>query len=151
VAVRRALFQPPVTMELDTDASSYGWGAVRDGLTPARGFFSHAMRHLHINNKELLAIRYALESFPAATGPGVVRGRTDSRVVHGIINAMSLRSPRLMADVRDLHQLLKSRDLSLEASWLASVENMRADRLSRDLDYGGRSLAVPYFSPLDAA
>jgi len=151
VAVGRALFQPPVTMELDTDASSYGWGAVRDGLTPARGFFSLAMRHLHINHKELLAIRYALESFPAATGPGVVRVRTDSRVVHGIINAMSSRSPRLMAEVRDLHQLLKSRDLSLESSWLASVENVWADRLSRDRDHGGRSLAVPYFSTLDAA
>ena len=124
MAVGRALFQPPVTMELNTDASSYGWGAVRDGLTPARGFFSLATRHLHINQKELLAIRYALESFSAATGPGVVRMRTESRVVHGIINAMTSRSPRLMAEVRDLHQLLKSRELSLEASWLASVENV---------------------------
>lgn len=87
--VGRAVFQQPVRVEFLTDASDYGWGAVRDNLTPARGFFSVKTAGYHINRKELLAIIIlALEAFPDRRGPGVVRVLTDSRVVMGAVSAM---------------------------------------------------------------
>lgn len=86
--VGRAVFQQPVRVEFSTDASDYGWGAVRDNLTPARGFFSVKAAGYDINRKEVLAIILALESFPDRRGPGVVRVLTDSRVVMGVVNAM---------------------------------------------------------------
>lgn len=149
--VGRALFQQPLRGTLTTDASSYGWGATLDQTTPARSFFPYLHGRDHINRKELLAIIYALESFPNLAGPGVVRVVTDSRVVQGIVNALSTRSPTLMADVRRLHNLLQMRGLTIEASWLASVENIHADRLSRVRDSADWRLAPWAFRSLASA
>lgn len=73
VDVGRALVQQPSRVEFSTDASGYSWGAVRDNLKPARGFFSLKTTGYHIKRKELLAIILALESCPDLRGPGVVR------------------------------------------------------------------------------
>ena len=99
VGIGRTLWERPTVMSLDTDASPFGWGAVRDELRPAQGFFSLATRAYHINRKELLAVIYAIESFPSITGPGVVRVRTDWRVTMAVVNSLPSRSPRLMAEV----------------------------------------------------
>jgi len=151
VGIGRTLWERPTAVSLDTDASSSGWGAVRDELTPAQGFFSLATRAYHINRKELLAMLYAIESFPSVTGPGVVRVRTDSRVTMAVVNSLSSRSPRLMAGVYRLHALLRSRGLGIEATWLASLENAHADRLSREPDSTGWVLSPAAFTLLSAA
>ena len=151
VGLGRTLWEQPTAMSLETDASPTGWGAVRDELTPAQGFFSLATRAHHINRKELLAVLYAIESFPSVRGPGVVRVRTDSRVTMAVINALSSRSPRLMAEVRRLRALLRHRGLGIEATWLASVENVHADRLSREPDATDWQLTPAAFSSLSAA
>lgn len=132
--VGRTLWETQTVMRLDTDASSTGWGALRDSTTPARGFFDLSTSHHHINRKELLAIIYALQSWPSVRGPGVVRVRTDSRVVMSIINSLCSRSPALHHDVTRLRRILNDRGLGIEATWLASLENKWADRLSREPD-----------------
>lgn len=123
VDVGRAKIEAPVRVEFATEASDYGWGTVRDNLTPAQGFFSVNASSFHIILKELLAIILAMYCFPDLRGPGIVRVLTDSRVVMGIANAMSSPSPVLMRDMRRLHALLRARGLLAEAAWILSVEN----------------------------
>lgn len=151
MGIGRTLWEEPTAMDLDTDASSFAWGAVRDRVTPARGFFDLTSRGFHINRKELLAIIYAIESFPTASGPGVVRIRTDSTVVMAVVNSLCSRSPSLHRDVTRLRRLLRARGLGIEATWLASVENKWADRLSREEDSTDWHLSRSAWEQLDRA
>lgn len=151
LGIGRSLWEAPTAMNLDTDACATGWGAVRDQLIPARGFFDLATSHYHINRKELLAVIYALESFPSARGPGVVRVRTDSTVVMAVINSLYSRSPALHRDVTKLRKILADRDLGIEATWLSSVETKWADSLSRERDSTGWRLARSAWDALNDA
>ena len=67
----RAIWKPPTAM-LATDSSDYGWGAeLTRPVAPkaqvllARRFWPEHHRSLHINVKELMAIRMALSTFVA--------------------------------------------------------------------------------------
>lgn len=149
--IGRTLWKSPTTMELDTDASSYTWGAVRDHCTPARGYFDLASRGAHINRTELFAIFYAIEAFPYAHGPGVERVGTDSKVLMSIVNLICSRSPALHRDVARLRTLLKTRGLGIGATWLASLEKTWTDRLSRERDSTDWQLARSVLSELARA
>lgn len=148
--VGRALWQVPVVGELTTDACGYGWGGVLDRLVPARGCFSSAVQPAHINIKELWGAVLTLRSFPSLRGPGVVRFRLDSLVNVHVINSMRSRSPALMAVVRELHWELHRRQLRAEASWLSTVANVHADRLSREADSSDWRLRRSVFLVLHA-
>ena len=151
-AVGRALWDPPPAGEVTTDASPYGWGATNQRLVPARGFFSPAVADEHINLKELMAVRLAVLSYSHLFASGAVLDvRTDSRVTMGVLNAMCSRSPRLMAEVRRLHGTLEAMGVRVRASWLPSVANVAADRLSRDADGTDWRLCPAVFAALDAA
>lgn len=132
--VGRALWEQPVVAELTTDACGYGWGAVLNRSVPARGFFSLADQAMHINVQELLALDKALDCFPSIKGPGTLRIRLDSAVNVAVVNNMTSRSPALMAVLTRIADKLTARGLRAEATWLSSLANEYADRLSRDKD-----------------
>lgn len=132
--VGRALWQQPVVAELTTDACGYGWGALLNRSVPARGFFSLAQQADHINVQELMALDNALDCFPHVTGPGVLRLRLDSTVNVAVLNNMTTRSPALKVVLDRVVSKLSKRCLRAEATWLSSVANVEADKLSRDLD-----------------
>jgi len=91
--------------ELTTDASPYGWGGHWHHLLPAAGFFTVAQRDLHINVKEVAAVRFCLLAFGSQLlgEEGLLRLRVDSRVAMHVINGFSSRSPALMGELRKLH------------------------------------------------
>lgn len=149
--VGRALWQQPVVAELTPDASGYGWGAVLNRTVPARGFFSLTEQQDHINVQELMALDKALDCFPMVTGPGVLRLRLDSTVSVAVMNNMTTRSPALMAVLTSVSNKLSARGLRAEASWLSSVANAHADKLSRDKDSSDWTLNAGVFRQLDAA
>jgi len=123
--IGRLLWQETVTVELTTDASLTGWGAVCDRRLPARGLFGPARALDPINLKELLAVRLAVESFPAAVAQGgLIRVRCDNMVVVAVLNAMCSRSQALMAELRLLVALLRRLGCRLEASWIPTAENV---------------------------
>lgn len=133
--VGRALWPTEVGV-LTTDASPWGWGGHWGDLLPAAGFFSLQHRSLHINVKELVAVRFCLLAFgPQLAGKlGVLRLRVDSRVAMHVVNSFSSRSPVIMQELRKLHDVMQRLGISIEASWLASVANVWADALSRRTD-----------------
>jgi len=147
--VGRALW--PVTLgELTTDASPYGWGGHWHHLLPAAGFFTAEQRDLHINVKEVAAVRFCLMTFGSQLlgAEGLLRLRVDSRVAMHVINGFSSRSPVLMAELRRLHAVALSYRVTLRAFWLPSVANVWADALSRRSDPGDWRLTSQVFTDL---
>lgn len=148
VEVGRALWEQPVVAELTTDACGYGWGAVLNRSVPARGFFSLTEQAEHINVQELMALDKALDCFPCVRGPGVLRIRLDSAVNVAVVNNMTSRSPALMAVLTRICDKLTARGLRAEATWLSSVANAYADKLSRDKDSSDWRLSPHVFQRL---
>lgn len=101
---------------------------------PARGFFSLTEQADHINVQELMALDKALDCFPAVMGPGVLRLRLESTVNVAVVDNMTTRSPALKVVLDRVVHKLSARCLRAEATWLSSVANADADKLSRDLD-----------------
>lgn len=150
-SVGRALWNGPSAGEVTTDASPYGWGATFQRLVPARGYFQPDVQDWHINAKELAAVRLAVLSFtPLFRRGSRLAVRTDSRVTMGVLNTMCSRSPALMAEVRRLQDVLASLGLHVEATWLPTLANAEADRLSRDSDRTDWRLCPAVFAALTA-
>lgn len=124
----RPIWPGSATIQMDTDASGLGWGAVLGQLVEARGFHGTLRSGLHINVLELGAITLALRSFRAHIPPGtVIRLRTDSMVALGVM------------------------DVQLQAEHLSAALNDWADRLSREQDSTDWTLRPDTFATLEAS
>lgn len=148
----RALWPGPPAHIVHTDASPLGWGAVLDGAVPARGFHSPRLRGTHINLLELTTVRLALESFRQflTRRDTWLLIKSDSTVTVGALNALSSRSPSLMSELRDLHNMCRAWGISIRAEHLRSAVNAYADRLSRRTDSTDWSLPAETFREIDA-
>lgn len=149
-ATGRAIWPGATTMLLDTDASGAGWGGVLDGAE-ARGYHGIDRNGLHINCLELGAVTLSLRSFRHLIPAGsIIRLRTDSMVALGVMRAGSSRSPILMEQMRELHELVEDMRVELRVEHVSSVLNEWADRLSREHDSTEWTLDASTFSSLDA-
>lgn len=148
--VGRALW-PKYLGCLTTDASPYGWGGHWEGFVPACGFFTLTDLPNHINVKEVDAMTNSLlamhQHYPVRDG--AIDLRIDSRVAMSCINAFSSRSPALTAALHRLYTFCRSLGLTTRASWIASVANLWADRLSRDRDRSYWRLCPRVFNRLE--
>jgi len=113
---------------LATDASSVGWGAVLacDGeLRFWGGPWSLEDAALHINAKELVALRKGLPALPPSRAAVIV---LDSRVAHGVLVRGYAASPELNAVATDIFRIRE-----LDQDWLIWVPSDRnpADAPSR--------------------
>jgi len=147
--VGRALW-PSTLGTLTTDASPYGWGGHWQHLLPAAGFFTEAQRDLHINVKEVAAVRFCLLIFRSQLlgEEGLLQLRVDNRVAMHAINGFSSRDPVLMAELRKLLEVAFLYWVALRASWLRSVANVWADTLSRQGDRDDWRLSDEMFARL---
>lgn len=138
-------------MLLDTDASGVGWGAVLDQGAEARGYHGVDRNGLHINCLELGAVTLALKSFRKLIPRGsIIRLRTDSMVALGVMRAGSSRSPVLMGEMRELHELCHEMQVEPRVEHVSSALNEWADRLSRENDSTTWTLSRAAFKRLDA-
>jgi len=150
-ATGRPLWPGAATMLLDTDASGSGWGAVLNSSAEARGCHGVDRNGLHINCLELGAVTRALLSFRHLLPAGsIIRLRTDSMVALGVMRAGSSRSPVLMDEMRDLHEVCADLDVELRIEHVSSALNEWADRLSREHDSTDWTLRTATFSALNA-
>jgi len=133
-AIGRAIWRPPDTRELWTDASGLGWGGAlpqRLRHAPAVGFWSPEELPLHINHKELVAVRLSVQHFlPQLVGHRVLL-HCDNTAVCWIITNFVSRSPALMRELRTLWGLLSLHDISLRPVYIRSADNKVADAASR--------------------
>lgn len=137
--------------ELTTDACGYGWGALLNRSAPARGFLSLTEQAEHITTQELRALDKALDCFPNVQGPGVLRLRQDSTVNVAVLKNRTTHSPALKVVLDCVVSKLTACYLRAKPTWLSSVANADADKLSRDTYSADRHLRRDVFLALDQA
>jgi len=137
---------------METNTSTVGWGAVFNGVVPARGFHGPHRRPLHINPLQLGAVRLGLQSFRhlLADRESIIRLKMDSTVAIGVINKGTSSSPTMMAELRHLHALTEAMGVVLRPEHLPSALILWADRLSRERDSTDWTLSCAGFTQLEA-
>ena len=84
---------PSGALEIETDASNMGWGAVCEGVT-TQGRWKEEEKSLHINSKELLAASLAIKAFTKNRQVKHVHLKTDNMTTMGQINNMGSTTSR---------------------------------------------------------
>ncbi|XP_031329346.1 uncharacterized protein LOC116166470 [Photinus pyralis] len=120
-------------LEIFTDASLSGWGAVCNGKTTF-GWWDKSLRSEHINFLELQAILFGLKHFAINLNKISILVRTDNTTALSSINRMgSVKFKKLNSLAKEIWQWCEIRDLWLVASYIKSSDNWQADQASRIL------------------
>ncbi|XP_050825375.1 uncharacterized protein LOC127058925 [Gopherus flavomarginatus] len=118
-------------MSLTTDASDLGWGA-HLGTLRTQGLWSQEEVGLHINMRELRAVRLACQTFCHQLQGRCVAVFTDNTTTMYYINKQGgIRSSPLCHEAMRLWDFCVAHSIHLTASFLPGVRNTLADRLSR--------------------
>ncbi len=129
----RPITFPPVDIIIHSDASNKGWGGHLDHLQ-VRGTWSREQESLHINVKELLAAFLTLKSFLPAQRCLHVQLCMDNKTAVTYVNKMGgTRSPVLCQLAVDMWKWCQERKIHLSAIFIPGVQNVEADRLSREV------------------
>lgn len=117
---------------LFADASNLGWGACF--LTrKAQSEWTETEQNLHINAKELLAIKYGLQILVADIESCTIHVVSDNTTAVAHINKMGgVRSTDCRQIAFDIWQWCENRDIWLYATHIPGVHNEIADSLSRN-------------------
>lgn len=120
------------TIQLETDASRLGWGAVLNRSTTAREPHPPDRAAPHISLLEMGAVRLALQSFWRFLPPAraVIGLNCDSMGVLGVLHAQSSPSLARKNEYSLLIAVLKELRVEMRHECVASALNACADRLS---------------------
>ena len=130
--------------EISTDASNMGWGAT-DGEHDIFGVWDSVEIHYHINFKELLAVKLAVEELGKNLRDGSVLLRIDNTTAIAFVNRMGgVRFEKYNKLAREIWQWAEARNIRLKASYIPSRENTEADRLSRLMNEDSEWELDPY-------
>ena len=129
------LLVPPAACELQlaTDASGSGWGAVLSAHSCqlASGFWDRRVSEESSNYRELLAVYLALLSFRSSLVGRTVEVLSDNVTSVAHINKFGSSNVRLDGVAQDIWAFALSNRISLVAHHVAGVENTGPDALSR--------------------
>ncbi|XP_046468122.1 uncharacterized protein [Neodiprion pinetum] len=117
--------------EIYSDASKTGWGAYccNEGT---HGFWSDTERGLHINQLELIAVFMALKCFASELYDCEILLRIDNTTAIAYVNRMGgVQYAALHGIAKEIWQWCECRKIWIFASYIASKENVEADRESR--------------------
>ncbi|XP_039310369.1 uncharacterized protein LOC105203938 [Solenopsis invicta] len=140
------------SMEIFTDASLTGWGAVCNG-TRTHGFWSPSEKQYHINYLELLAVFHALRCFASHMEGSEILLRVDNSTAISYVNRMgSVKFPTLSDLAREIWCWCSRRNIFIYASYIPSAQNFEADAESRIVSEETEwSLGEQYFDEIEAA
>jgi hypothetical protein len=127
----KAFFLSDPDLEICSDASLKGWGAVCDGIT-TRGPWLKEDGSRHINELELMGALFALQTFTKDSANISVHLFLDNSTAVAYVNKCGgTRSGSLTAIAAKIVSWCESRSLTLTASHLPGILNSVADRESR--------------------
>jgi hypothetical protein len=136
-----APFEPRApTCEMWSDASVVGYGAtivtpsLPTPLPPVAGFFGAPHVSGDITLLEMNAVARALEVWGGSIPGAVVRLHVDNFSVVTCLKQGGSRTPRIMAAYREVAALCRRHHLELQPEWIATLDNVAADALSRRRD-----------------
>ena len=121
----------PVDIQIKTDASSTGWGAVCDNSLEASGIWNLRVGYAHSNYRELLAILMGIRSFGEILKNKMVQILTDNIAATAYINHLGGPSLQLNQIAKAIWAEAYHLNIDLQAKHLAGIANQHADRLSR--------------------
>lgn len=120
-------------LEIFTDASNTGWGAVC-GNNKTHGFWGEIEGSHHINYLELLAIFYALRCFALNKSHINIVFRVDNKTAIAYINKMGgIRFQKLNNLSKEIWSWCEERNIFIYATYIASKDNTVADMESRSV------------------
>ena len=122
----------PPTVQIFTDASNFGFGALDCSGRYIQGSWSEVHTGLHINCKELLASALALESELAPRNASVALFTDNKTTYYAIKNKGSNKSPVIQEFAGRVLRVLMSKNISMYPVYLPGSRNVSADALSRD-------------------
>ena len=121
------------SMEISSDSSLSGWGAVCNGTT-VHGWWTSGYSDKHINFLELQAIYFGLQTFAKSVQDCNILLRTDNTTALACVNKMgSVQHPTLNNLSREIWEWCEARNLWIFASYISSKDNYEADEASRIL------------------
>lgn len=128
----RLLVPDPSSLVMETDASTYGFGAhIKDSPLQMAGHWSPEERARHINWKELTAVERALHAFqPQLQGQSVLV-RSDNVTTVAYLRRMTGRTPHLAEVAMRIFLWAEENNVTISALHLPGENNQTADRLSR--------------------
>jgi hypothetical protein len=129
----RALFQKPVDLIIETDASRKGWGAYCQGISTG-GPWCLEEKRFHINCLELLAGSLAIKTFTKGKMCAHVKLLMDNAAAVAYINKMGGTHSQVLSNLAlDLWEWCIRNKMEVSAQHLPGCLNVRADRESRHL------------------
>ena len=120
----------PVQVQIWTDSSDYGWGAVCEGIQ-ASGTWNPITASKHINFKELTAVQLALESFGHQIAGKSIQVLTDNSTTVAYLNNMGGPVMQLTEVAESIWANVLAQECHLQARHVPGVQNTQADHLSR--------------------
>ena len=138
------------TTDVQADACAFGAGAFFRGDWAYHSFVmdNPAVRDLHINYKEVLAVVLAAKQWRSKWCNQHVIIYSDSTTAVGIINKGTCRNPIIMHYLRELFWLSAIYNFGITASHIPGIENAIADAISRLHDSEFLFKACKYFAHL---
>lgn len=122
---------PPPMHFLATDASDMAWGAQIDNHRIS-GIWDCVEKHLHCNQKEMLAIYKTLECHARHMAQSSVLIQSDNRTAVAYLrNEGGTKSQSLMNLARKIFQILDHHQIHLKIQYIPGKFNTQADCLSR--------------------
>ncbi|CAB3235043.1 unnamed protein product [Arctia plantaginis] len=121
---------PPPTNFLVTDASDQAWGALLNGQTLS-GVWSQKEKALHSNQKEMLAIFYALQSQAQLLQKSSLLIQCDNNTAVAHLRKGGTKSLPLMKITYQILDLLDQHQIYVSMHYIPGKYNNHADHLSR--------------------
>ena len=129
----RSLHSEPIKFRLYVDSSSYRWGAATGDLT-AQSLFDDVHKLQSINTKELLAIKFGLESFMSHFRGCHVLIFSDNMTAISAIKKWGSRNLIREALTCEIFALTKLHSITHSITHLSGSQKFRADKLSRQFN-----------------
>lgn len=115
---------------LATDASNTGWGGT-DNFNSTKGHWTLEENDYHINVKELLAVRYSLESLYDSIRDKTIKVMSDNTTTVNYINQQGGKKTLCNCVTKQIWLWAIKRNIWLLATYIPGLLNSKADKLSR--------------------
>ena len=126
----RPIVKHSIEKHIFTDASSTGWGAICEDKE-ASGLWTPKLSASHSNVRELMAVLMALKSFKTFLIDKQIQISSDNIVTVAYLNNLGGPCPELVKIAKAIWVEAHSSKITIQAKWIAGIQNGLADRLSR--------------------
>ena len=150
----RDIHPPKATLTAGTDASDFGWGAwvttPSGKLRSWGGHFSATMAKEHINLKEMMAVKYFLDSCPVSLKGQVVDVGIDNTTTIWYLNKFGGRRTKLAQLASQIWDRLRECRAILISHHVPGIQNTIADTESRRVIHlSDFALKAKFFRQID--